>query len=59
MTKEQYINAITYIMKKLSQKWGVIIHYIEKEFIIYHNKKELFRVNEVYDIEQYLKLYLS
>ena len=59
MTREQYIKAITYIMKKLSQKWDVVIHYINNEFIVYHNKKELFRVNEIYGIEQYLKLYLS
>ena len=59
MTQEQYIKAITYIMKKISKKWGVVIHYVNKEFIVYHSRKELFRCNDVNDIEQYLKLYLS
>jgi len=59
MNHSQYIDAITYIMKKLSAKWGVIIHYVEKQFIVYYKKKELFRCGDVYDIEDYLKLYLS
>ena len=59
MTHQQYIDAITYIMKHLSKKWDVIIHYANKKFIVIHNKKELFRCNEIYEVEPNLKLYLS
>ncbi len=59
MTHTQYIQAITYIMNKLSKKWNVAIQYIDKNFIVYHRKKELFKCNDVNDIEKYLKLYLS